>query len=188
MQLLSVGRSLCGIKNEPSRYKMTQENLLPRFGSSKSLGTSDTLETPPQSANTPAIETDCRFPIGPSEPENRSNKAADAEKERRTASPDTVKAPAQAFPLGRWTIRKNPFNKPAAARQMEDPAQGELSLDAVKVIRNDLSDADLEVVASKKQPEPTKKSQVEKAPEGHESMGLAWGRITARILGVGRTH
>src|ERR1041385_5482465 len=41
MQLLSVGRSLCGINDEPSRYKMTQANLLPRFGSAKESGKND---------------------------------------------------------------------------------------------------------------------------------------------------
>ena len=32
MQLLTVGRSLRNVKDHPSRYKMTQENLLPMGG------------------------------------------------------------------------------------------------------------------------------------------------------------
>lgn len=52
-----------------------------------------------------------------------------------------------AYPLGRWTLRVNPFKtapKPARAG-----VQGELSLEKVKVVRNDLSDSDLELVALK---------------------------------------
>ena len=33
MQLLTVGRSLGRIRGEPGRYRMTQQSLLPRFGS-----------------------------------------------------------------------------------------------------------------------------------------------------------
>ena len=54
-----------------------------------------------------------------------------------------------AYPLGRWTLKSNPFksaSKPGGAPVV----QGELSLDKVKVLRNDLSDSDLELVAASK--------------------------------------
>src|SRR6185295_13975997 len=97
-----------------------------------------------------------------------------------------VTRPKQAFPLGRWTMPKNPFvGKFAPHKQVKEPVQCELSIDAVKVVRNDLSDADLEVIASLKPlaPLPAKKSR-----DSLESIALAWGCITARILGVSRTH
>jgi hypothetical protein len=60
--------------------------------------------------------------------------------------------------LGRWIgslreriggVRRLRLN-PAIPRSAKPPVQGELSLDRIKVVRNDLSDADLEVVAAKR--------------------------------------
>src|SRR5262245_35216039 len=39
-QLLAVSRSVRTIKDGPARYKMTQQNLLPRFGTEKPAGES----------------------------------------------------------------------------------------------------------------------------------------------------
>ena len=50
-----------------------------------------------------------------------------------------------AYPLGRWTLRVNPFK--TAPKPARTGVQGELSLEKVKVVRNDLSDSDLELVA-----------------------------------------
>jgi len=63
--------------------------------------------------------------------------------------------------------------------------QGELSLDRVKVVRNDLSDSDLEIVPAKKPsqvplPAPAL-ATAEKSPEG------AWGRMTGRLFGAGKS-
>ena len=56
------------------------------------------------------------------------------------------------FPRGRWAL--NPFKSEKPAPR---PAiQGELSLDKVKPVRNDLCDSDLELVAAARpQPAPT---------------------------------
>jgi hypothetical protein len=54
-----------------------------------------------------------------------------------------------AYPLGRWTLKSNPF-KSASKPGGPPVVQGELSLDKVKVVRNDLSDSDLELVAASK--------------------------------------
>jgi hypothetical protein len=49
-----------------------------------------------------------------------------------------------------WTMRLNPFRAPAPAPAPAPSAiQTELSLDAVKVLHNDLADADVEVVPVK---------------------------------------
>lgn len=63
--------------------------------------------------------------------------------------------------------------------------QGELSLDRVKVVRNDLSDSDLEIVPAKKPTQVPLPAPVlataEKSPEG------AWGRMTGRLFGAGKS-
>ncbi|HMJ90165.1 MAG TPA: hypothetical protein VK530_10135 [Candidatus Acidoferrum sp.] len=53
----------------------------------------------------------------------------------------------QAFPLGRWT--KNPFRSTAMPSQRASIVQGELSLDKVKPVRNDLCDSDLDLIPRK---------------------------------------
>jgi hypothetical protein len=60
----------------------------------------------------------------------------------------------QAYPKGRWTLNANPFNTtrrvPASPVQSGPvTAQGELSLDRVRPVRNDLSDSDLELIPAR---------------------------------------
>src|SRR5262245_47800624 len=101
MQLLSVGRSLCGFSDEPSRYKMTQGNLLPKFGSTKELGKTDANQRPVRSsgkkiegAPRPGLrqaELEMTRPMGHATPDAPADPAAPR------------KTQVQAFPLGRWT-------------------------------------------------------------------------------------
>jgi len=56
--------------------------------------------------------------------------------------------------LGEWA-RKVSSLKPARPSAARLAVQGELSLDRVKPVRNDLSDSDLELVAVTKRPEAT---------------------------------
>lgn len=58
----------------------------------------------------------------------------------------TFDVPPQAYPRGRWTVFRNPFVKRGKSVEPTPPVQGELLLDLVKPVRNDLSDSDLEVV------------------------------------------
>jgi len=64
----------------------------------------------------------------------------------------TFDVPPQAYPRGRWTVFRNPFVKRGKSVEPTPPVQGELLLDLVKPVRNDLSDSDLEVVAATKAP------------------------------------
>jgi hypothetical protein len=57
-------------------------------------------------------------------------------------------------------------------------AQGELALEKVTVLRNDLSDADLVVVAVQPKPEDSRAVQADsRAPDGN-----TWTRVTARWI------
>src|SRR5882672_11502177 len=103
----------------------------------------------------------------------------------RVADPS---APEQVFPLGRWTLFKNPFSKVANPKAAEAPTQGELSLDTVKPVRNDLSDSDLEVVPTgKSAPVAGPTLTTSGAPVPGRTDALVWDRIKAQFLGVGRT-
>ncbi len=65
--------------------------------------------------------------------------------------------------------------------------QGELSLDAVKVMRNDLSDSDLEVVRIKPPtPAPAAKPAASDLPKATPTE-TTWSRVTGRFLGAGKS-
>ena len=62
--------------------------------------------------------------------------------------PATTLSPQPAFPSGRWTVFQKPFFRTPKPEVSAAPVQGELSLDTVTPVRNDLSDSDLEVVGT----------------------------------------
>ena len=96
--------------------------------------------------------------------------------------------------LSRWTanlksrLSRTPKRRTLTVlrRAARPPAQGELSLDRIKVVRNDLSDADLEVVpASTPAVEPSADPALTIVPnKGPET--TAWGRVATRILSAGK--
>jgi hypothetical protein len=187
MQLLTVGRSLGKIADEPSRYKMTQQSLLPRFGSVKApeerapgvgwVGNNQVIAKTGLKQSSPGYAAAAN---------DRKNMNAVQSKPQEVTVPKTA-TPRPAFPLGRWTLFKNPFSKAPKLKVAVAAVQAEMSLDMVKPVRNDLSDADLELVPSTKhQPEKvtavmTQLKPVQVAPEG-----AAWGRIKTQFFGAGK--
>jgi len=79
----------------------------------------------------------------------------------------------------RWGGRSNPFHPKAVLQKGAAPIQGELSLQEIKVVRNDLNETDLEVV-------PALKNEVAlPATETHlEASRLVLRRIAARLFGA----
>jgi hypothetical protein len=77
--------------------------------------------------------------------------------------------------------------KSAIPRFPKPAVQGELSLERIKVVRNDLSDADLEVVPARASSAPAATAPAPRLIEKAEGAKTAWGRVTSRILGAGRT-
>jgi hypothetical protein len=205
MQLLTVGRSLGKIEDQPSRYRMAQQNLLPKFGSAKG-GDSGEPEEPaipkagpsksPRIAEPPdlarSVTTQKTF-------ENKTNDMNTIEAASPNSSAVAPVTPQHAFPLGRWTLFKNPFSKTSKPKANPAPVQGELSLDMVTPVRNDLSDSDLEVIPAitprfvvmSRAPEPTKPAQEPEVPQASEpepeSAGLVWNRIKTQYFGAGNT-
>ncbi len=75
-----------------------------------------------------------------------------------------------------------PGRKPGPARGITQPVQGELSLENIKVLRNDLSDTDLEIVT--KPPRPQQSSATPKANrENAVPSETAWDRV-ATLFGA----
>jgi hypothetical protein len=95
--------------------------------------------------------------------------------------------------IGGWTsklsalIRRAPRNaaKSGIPRLEQGPVQGELSLERVQVVRNDLSEEDLEF-ASPKAPEKASANGTQPA-EKTEPAQTAWERVSTRVFHAGET-
>src|SRR5206468_1628770 len=89
--------------------------------------------------------------------------------------------------LQRWTRMKNPFRPQAPGRsKRSEPVQGELLLDTITVVRNDLNETDLELVAAA-EPQP-ESAPAQPEIKAAESARLAWRRVTARLFGDRRSR
>ena len=182
MQLLTVGRSLGTIKDQPSRYKMTQQNLLPKFGRPNR---SEPTTAPSQAIQTAAPKLERVQPLPASRKESVTTKKKMSSEARNNIGPReqsvglSTDAPAAAFPASRWARIRNPFGARKTQEIQCKMTQGELSLDAVKPVRNDLNDADLEVVLSRHKPVRTQKAI---SAESYEPLGCLWSRLSSRIF------
>jgi hypothetical protein len=183
MQLLAVGRSLGKVGDQPSRYKMTQQTLLPRFGSVKA-----------PEEQVPVVGSNNQKPAKPvlkqSSPEfaaanDRKKMSAVQLKPQETAVPKAVAA-KPAFPLGRWTLFKNPFSRTPRPMPKEAAVQPELSLDMVTPVRNDLTDADLELVQSPKRSAEKTAPQAAQPEPAATVASPSWARINAQFFGAGK--
>jgi hypothetical protein len=131
-KLLAVGKGFLGGRNTVA-YRENKNVYLPKFKPAKS-------------------------PIEPKAEEKKSAAAIPTGKPAMPAlAPAAMKAakapvfaPQKPLTVPAWTERLNPFRAPApVARPVTPPVQTELTLNAVKVLHNDLSDADVEVVPVK---------------------------------------
>lgn len=127
-KLLGAGKSFFG-GGGSVKYREDRRAYLPKFNTEKNPfcpRQADSVPEPAKTQKIPEISTKTqKIPLAP------------APRPVRTTS---------------WTEKLNPFRAPQpAAVPMVGAVQSELSLDAVKVIRNDLMDADIEVVPVKSQ-------------------------------------
>jgi len=133
-KLLGTGKTFFG-GSKTAEYRLNQRFSLPKFNEGKNPFTPKPAEPAPAAA-----------------PEVKKVSAPVA------AKPFAAKAPARA-PLAvaksagvSWTTKLNPFRAPApVAPPAHVAVQPEFSLDAVKVVHNDLADADIEIVPVKSQ-------------------------------------
>jgi len=186
MQLLTVGRSLGKVGDQPSRYKMTQQSLLPRFGSTKAP--EERVPSVGEVGNQVIAKAKLeQSSLGFVAAANDRKKMNAVQSKPQEVTVPKIATPRPAFPLGRWTLFKNPFSKTPKARPVESIVQPELSLDAVKPVRNDLSDADLELVQSAKRTlEKSVPAMVEPDKVAVTSEGVAWSRIKTQFFGAGK--
>ena len=163
-KLLATGKSIIGGRGEIS-YRVSNHGYLPKFISPKNpFAPPAKTEPAPKEEATPA---------------------------KKDAAPDrtkTQKLPTFPAVVPRKKIWAGLFNplalwrrlRPATPPRTERPLQAELSLDRVKVVHNDLTDADVEIVPIKSRTAPEVEAPVlTTAPAGD-----SWSRLSAKIFGA----
>jgi hypothetical protein len=156
LRLLTKGRTIRGLKERPGAYKLLEKSVLPNFSGPK-RPVPTTPHPEPVNAQAALFEQPQPKPETPV-----PVKVAPVPVPAPTAAPakDQPLKPSLwsrlAGAVTGWTQQRIPWRK---APPFQSPSvQTELGLDKVRVIRNDLSDDDLEVVTmNKKAGKKTKK-------------------------------
>ena len=205
VRLLTSGKSLIGFQDSPNGYRVTQQRLLPQFGPARNPFSSKAESNGGQaqglSLQANGGEGASKAGRGVSSSGGMAAAALQDGARDRTAAGSVG---GQGFPGVWWHRAAALFNlvraklggwfgaargkvvKPAIPQFPKPPVQGELSLDRVRVVRNDLRDADLEVVPAG---ERAARAKLAGAPHDEAKPGLAegrWGRVANRIFGAGK--
>jgi hypothetical protein len=181
-KLLTAGKCLVGGPEATSRYQMNKQMRLPKFVSPRNpFATEGKTEVAPAQSLKPAQDR----------PAAEGTAVRPARKELSNRAALVARLVVAMQRTGEWLGKANPFSRfPKSARPKKSaiprfpkpPVQSELHLDKVQVVRNDLSDADLEVVAVVAPVAPNGvKSGLATAGQC-ETAGSAWGRLTTRIF------
>jgi len=204
MKLLTVSRSFAGGKSQQGLYKMAEQGMLPKFAPvGRPVSLAPNRESDESVRSGRSINFDNVAPVPKSE-QNIPMRVSDPSREQASAFAVSASAPVFAHSVGAqrsfclnaipapanlFRLHKNPFaNRPVEKFKPTEPLQTELSLDAVKPVRNDLSDTDLEIVPIKAEI----KAGASKPPRSRlfkpELAGLAWSRLTARLFNSERVR
>jgi hypothetical protein len=171
LKFLAVGQSIAGIRNEKSPYALRKDGQLPVFPST------------PRFAGKPAAPE--KAPIQTDWLERPAAEVGAASKVEIFSSsnptqPQTIPAPEQR--KRRWfSFFGLKWFRTNASKA--DLVQSELSLEKVRVIRNDLVDSDLELVRKKR-----KKAKPLYAPtQSNNSLARpGWTELAARLFELGQ--
>ena len=177
LNLLTVGNSFSSIEDHPSRYKMRRENLLPHFGDAEPADAA--RDSNRSILNLPAPSAAACGPLRAQDlfPSKARSGALPMSKSKTVAE---ARPPAScADPAGRWFVKHalSP-SQDSAVRPEAVPVQRNLPWEDFPVARNDLSEADVEVVPVPRKPEPARApASPRTAPT---SSGSLLGRMKAR--------
>ncbi len=159
-----AGKSIIGGRREIS-YRISDRGYLPKFISPKN-------------------------PFAPAVKAEPAPKADEAPVKQGLASDGAKTQKLPAFPAARirkrtWVGKFNPLSiwrgsRTPAPQKAQCPLQAELSLDRVKVVHNDLTDADVEIVPIKSRTMPEPETPI--LPPAND--GDSWSRLSAKIFGA----
>ena len=154
-KLLTTGKSLVGLNDPASRYKI--RGALPKFGGKKNpfapKEPTQQMLTPMERAAAKLKETK-RLPVTAAQASATAEKAPEPKNDFMAKIFGAARGwMARLNPL-KWLPKRKPAQPKSAIPRFDKAGavQGEFSLDNIKVVRNDLSDADVEVVPVKSRP------------------------------------
>ena len=164
VKFLMAGKSLFGFGRRPTRYEMNGENLLPKFG-----------------ADTNEVGSEDKNPSGEFSERGREAESPDMFATRGKVARSTARVADEVEDFAgagvgeiRGRVRFSGYfaaqNVVKASRTL---VQAELALNSVRVVRNDLSDADLELVRARKRSrnQPVKRVPALGSPESVNAPG-----------------
>jgi hypothetical protein len=171
MPLLSAGKSLIGLKDSASRYRMGDPRAMPKFSSRKNPFRLGENPVPAPAFNVADAVNLQATAVAEPPPNSGSVSSAPSAAPANTCT-DVRHSPLKNFfraltrapgalvdgllaassRVPRFWRRQSPRPIPQFPKSA---VQGELSLDAVRVVRNDLSDTDVELVPAKASPTPS---------------------------------
>jgi len=145
-RLLAASTCLTEVREAPRPYKMGH-GLLPKFGPT-GAGSAPNAPTKggrsaARAAAAPTVDDVWGVVVGTADRGHHSERAT-----TNPAAGGARQARAQATDGSAGVRRLNPFARIWPATTRREPVQTELALSTVKVVRNDLADADLEVVSA----------------------------------------
>jgi hypothetical protein len=174
MRLLSVSRSFCARVPDLGRYQMTGGMRLPRFGSAG------------KRAKPVVVATQVELPIAGTQASDAGDGLSDGV-ERRDGTRGTGAGLWRRWLTG-WRRISAWLTRPATPRRpARRPVQTAFLLESVKVVRNDLADADMELMRMKKRRRAVTGEETAMrglSTEGRPRQGL--GRMAVRWLTAGR--
>lgn len=145
LRLLAAGKSLVGAREPGARYQLSSHRPLPKFEAKKNpfRGAASAMRVVKQGEEeSQTLETG----VAASEPESKIE-AGESHSAERLQAEDDVQNLFKRI-AGLFKRRSPPRQTRSASRASRDLVQAELSLDSVKVMRNDLSDSDFEIVTA----------------------------------------
>ena len=191
--LLTMGRTVDRARDRKGAYTLRYVNKFPKFGPVARAAAAG----PPRAGHSaPSAQSSlfeaAKAPAAAAPAKSRPDRPDPTDQTAQPNQPQQPRPPKVRF---RWFAKLGAFLAAAAAvvpktaarvrgrlrSPAADPrprAQGELALEKVTVLRNDLSDADLVVVAVQPKPEDSRAVQADsRAPDGN-----TWTRVTARWI------
>lgn len=181
MNLLAVGHSFLGMKTQPHRYKLCEQKFLPKFAP---VGRPVSLMPAPMQEKSPLSAEPLFHKKAASNPPANVAKAQSPQKcggARAIAVSEVHSPAAEAAPTAgkpAWKI----FGARPSGRAARALVQCELSLEQVKVMRNDLNDTDLKIVRVQPARQAARNAPEAPSADLKPAVERVWSRLTARLF------
>ncbi|HVY70109.1 MAG TPA: hypothetical protein VHH73_09280 [Verrucomicrobiae bacterium] len=181
IQFLSVNQTFKNVSEDAGPYQMAGAGYLPKFNEVKTAVEPEVAAATAPQKDLFDVDAPRKAVIAPVEPLFVPNHPV--EKAGSVVStPVAIQAAEAAIPAVEAAA---PASPPKARRN----GQGELSLDAVKVIRNDLSNTDVMVLSRPvSAPEPQMALPFNAAKAPAPATNSTWGRFVGRLFLSGRAR